>query len=121
MSGPDPRQFAIEIARIAHDNKSEDLIAMDLRGISPVTDYTVICTGTSDRQMRAVADMIIEYGKKVGERPYGFCGQETAAWIVIDYVDVVVHIFDRPHRDYYDLELLWGDAPRVEWARSESA
>jgi ribosome-associated protein len=121
MPGPDPRQFAIEIARIVHDNKSEDVVALDLRGVSPVTDFTVICTGTSDRQMRAVADMIIEYGKKVGEKPYGFCGHETAAWIVIDYIDVVVHIFDKPYRDYYDLELLWGDTPRIEWARSESA
>ena len=121
MPGPDPRQFAIEIARIVHDNKSEDVVALDLRGISPVTDFTVICTGTSDRQMRAVADMIIEYGKKVGEKPYGFCGHEAAAWIVIDYIDVVVHIFDKPYRDYYDLELLWGDTPRIEWARSESA
>ena len=128
MSGRDPRQFAVEVARIAHDNKSEDLIALDLHGISPVTDFTVICTGTSDRQMRAVADMIIEYAKKRAParpphplRPYGFCGQDTAAWIVIDFVDVVIHIFDKPHRDYYDLELLWGDAPRVDWARSESA
>ncbi len=121
MSGPDPRQFAIEIARIAHENKSEDLIALDLRGISPVTDYTVICTGTSDRQMRAVADALVDYGKKLGRRPMGYAGRESAVWIVIDFVDVVFHIFSRPDRTYYDLELLWGDAPRVEWALSESA
>ncbi len=121
MPGSDPCQFAIEVARIAHDNKCDDVIAFDLRGISPVTDYTVICTGTSDRQMRAVMDMMMEYGRKVGERPFGHCGEDTAAWIVIDYVDVVVHIFDKPSRDYYDLELLWGDAPRIDWARFESA
>jgi len=114
-------QFAREIARIAHDNKSEDVIALDLRGISSVMDYTVICTGTSDRQMRATADRVIEYAKKIGERPYGFCGYESATWIVLDFVDVVLHLFARPHRVYYDLELLWGDAPRVEWARSASA
>ena len=114
-------QFAIEIARIAHDQKSEDVVGFDLREISPVTDYTVICTGTSNRQMRATSDHMIEYGRKIGERPYGFCGYEHAAWIVIDFVDVVVHIFARPYRTYYDLELLWGDARRIEWARSESA
>ncbi|MGB2987981.1 MAG: ribosome silencing factor [Phycisphaerae bacterium] len=114
-------QFVIELARIAQDNKSEDVIALDLRGISPVTDFVIICTGTSDRQMRAVVDKIIEYGKKVGERPYGSSGYESAAWILLDYVDVVFHVFSRPYREYYDLELLWGDAPRIDLARSESA
>lgn len=114
-------QFAIELARIAHDNKAEDVVAFDLRGISPVTDFTVISTGTSDRQMRAVVEQAIEYGKKVGERPYGRSGRESARWILIDFVDVVFHIFAKPYRSYYDLELLWGDAPRLEWARGETA
>lgn len=94
---------------------------MDLRGISPVTDFFVVCTGTSDRQMRAVADSVMDYGKKVGEKPYGIAGYENAAWILVDFVDVILHVFSRSHRTYYDLELLCGDAPRVEWARSESA
>ncbi len=114
-------QFAIELAGIAHDNQSQDVVALDLRGISPVTDFVVISTGSSDRQMRSVADKVIEYGKKVGERPLGVAGYDSAAWILLDYVDVVFHIFAKSYREYYDLELLWGDAPRVEWARSESA
>ena len=118
---PGAQQFAIELARIAHDHKSEDVIAFDLRGISSVTDFTVIATGTSDRQLRSVADYAIEYGKKIGERPFGFCGYENAAWIIVDYVDVVLHLFARSYREYYDLELLWGDAPRIQWARSETA
>lgn len=121
MSNREARQFAIELARIAHDNKSEDVVALDLRGISPVTDFVVICTGTSERQMRTVADRIGEYGRKVGERPYGVSGLEGGVWILLDYVDVVVHVFAGAYRSYYDLELLWGDAPRVQWARSESA
>lgn len=121
MSSPDARQFAIEIARIAADNKSEDVVAFDLRGISPVTDFTVIGTGTSERQMRAVADTIVEYGKKVSERVYGVSGTENATWIILDFVTVVVHLFAAPYREYYDLELLWGDAPQISWVRSESA
>ena len=121
MPNKDPLQLAIELARIAHENKSEDVIALDLRGISPVTDFVVVATGTSDRQMRAVADRVTEYGKKVGEQLYGSSGYESAAWILLDYVDVVLHLFAASYREYYDLELLWGDAPRVEWARSESA
>ncbi len=121
MQNEPAAQFAVELARIASDSKSEDVIVLDLRGISPVTDYVVIGTGTSDRQMRAVAERVIDYAKKVGERPYGHCGQNSATWIIVDFVNVVFHVFARPHRAYYDLELLWGDAPRLTWTRSESA
>lgn len=121
VANHDALQFTMEVARIAHDCKSEDVVALDLRGISPITDFVVVCTGTSDRQIRAVADAVLQYGKKLGERPYGLCGHENATWLLVDYVDVILHVFARPHRAFYDLELLWGDAPRIEWARSESA
>lgn len=121
MTDRTPIPLAIELARIAYDNKSEDVTVLDLREIIPVTDCVVICTGTSDRQMRTVAEAVIEYGKRLGDRPLGVAGLDNAAWILVDYVDVVFHIFAQAYRDYYDLELLWGDAPRVEWARSESA
>lgn len=121
MSRIEARQFAIEIARLAHDHKAEDVVAFDLRPIQSITDFTVLCTGTSDRQIRAIADRVIEYGRKVGEKPYGQCGYENAAWVIVDYVDVVLHVFARPFRTFYDLELLWGDAPRMEWQRAESA
>ena len=121
MARLEARQLAIEIARLANGMQAEEVALMDLRGLSGVTDFFVICTGTSDRQMRAIFDAIIDYGRKVGERPYGKAGYETATWMVLDFVDVVVHIFDPPHREYYDLELLWGDAPRVEWALSKTA
>ena len=114
-------QFAIELARIAHDHKTDGLIALDLRGINAVTDFTVIGTGTSERQIRAVAEHVIEYGKRIGQRPFGYCGYENAAWVVVDFVDVVFHLFAKPYRDYYDLELLWGDVPHIVWARSETA
>ena len=114
-------QFAIELARIAQDHKVENLVALDLRGISSVTDFVILGTGTSDRQMRAVADRLVEYGKKLGQNPFGVAGREHAAWILVDFVDVVFHVFTPQCRDYYDLELLWGDAPRIEWSRSETA
>ena len=121
MSNTDARQFAIELSRITHDHKSEDVVAFDLRGMSPVTDFAVVCTGRSERQMHALGDHLIEYGRKVGQRPYGVCGKNSAAWLIIDYVDVVIHIFAKPYREYYDLELLWGDAPRLDWSRGETA
>lgn len=113
--------FAVEAARVADAHRAEDIVVMDLRGLSGVTDYFVICTGTSDRQMRTVAERIREHGLRMGQRPFGVSGVENAQWILLDYVDVVIHVFDRVRRDYYDLELLWGDAPKIEWKLSATA
>jgi ribosome-associated protein len=115
----DDASFAIDVARVAHDSKADDIVVLDLRGISPVCDYFVICTGTSDRQMRAVADEIEEYAARLGRTPFGRAGQQQATWILIDFVTVVIHVFDEEHRRHYDLELLWGDVPRVDWQRSQ--
>ena len=120
-SDADGLQLAIDLARIARGDKCEDVTVMDLRGMSPVTDYFVICSGTSDRQMRTAAEHAIEYGKKIGEPPFTKSGADSATWILVDFVNVVLHVFTPEHRLYYDLELLWGDAPRVAWQRSASA
>jgi ribosome-associated protein len=109
------RGLAIAAARLADQRNCEDVVILDLREISPVTDYFVICTGTSDRQMRSVADELGVYGKSVGQRVWHVAGKESAEWIVLDFVDVVVHLFGKMQRDYYDLELIWGAAPRVKW------
>jgi ribosome-associated protein len=114
------RKLAIEAARIAHDNNAEDVVVLDLRGVSPVTDYFVMCTGTSRPQMRAVADKIIGHGRSAGQEVWRVAGVEGGQWAVLDFVDVVVHVFDPSHRRYYDLELIWGAAPRVRWRRRAS-
>ena len=105
------------MARIADDNNARDTIVLDLRGISPVTDYFVICTGTSNRQMRSVADEMSDYGASVGQKAWHIAGLEGGQWIVLDFVDVVVHVFDESRRRYYDLEMIWGEAPKVRWKR----
>jgi len=115
------RKLAVAAAKIALDSNAEDIVVLDLRKISPVTDYFVICTGSSDRQMRTVCDEIAEYGRKVDQPVWQVAGGESAEWIVMDFVDVVVHIFDQRHRRYYDLELIWGESPRVKWRRSAHA
>ncbi|MFA6133734.1 MAG: ribosome silencing factor [Phycisphaerae bacterium] len=114
------RLLAIEAARIALDDNADDIIVLDLRGISPITQYFVICTGTSDRQMRTVADDVAECGAKIGQKVWHVAGKQSGDWIVLDFVDVVVHIFDASHRRYYDLELIWGEAPRVRWRKPAS-
>ena len=120
MAGKIPRKntalkLATAAARLAHDDNAEDIVVLDLRGVSEVTDYFVICTGTSPRQMASVADDIANHGRSVGQRAYRVTGLERGQWILVDFVDVVVHIFDKPRRGYYDLELMWGDSPRVDW------
>jgi ribosome-associated protein len=114
------RKLATVAARTAHGDNAEDIVVLDLRGISPVTDYFVICTGSSDRQMRSVADDICRDARAIGQKVWQVAGMESARWIVLDFVDVVVHIFDQAHRRYYDLELIWGEAPRVRWRRLSS-
>ena len=116
------RQLAVAAARTAIDNRAEDIVVLNLEGLSPVTDYFVICTGTSDRQMRTVADEVCKAGDRLGQRVWQTSGMGAAGWILLDFVDVVVHIFDRERRGYYDLELIWGEAPRVRWrARAAGA
>ena len=109
------RQFAVDCARLADENKAEDVVVLDLRGRSTICDYFLICTGTSDRQMRTVADYIDEHAEKLNQTRYNLSGYDHSNWILIDYVDVVIHVFSEDSRKYYDLELLWGDAPRLEW------
>jgi ribosome-associated protein len=113
-------ELAIEAARIAEDSKAEEVTLMDLRGLSGVTDFFVIYSGTSDRQMRAVSDRITDYARSIGDAPLSVTGYEATNWILLDFVDVVVHVFTPQARRYYDLELLWGDAPRIEWRRPEA-
>jgi ribosome-associated protein len=90
---------------------------LDLRGRSPVTEYFVIATGTSPRQMRTVVDEVVDLGGQTGFTAWQQSGYESARWIVLDCVNVVVHVFDTESRDFYDLELLWGDSPRVDWRK----
>lgn len=109
------RSFALAAAQVADGRRCRDIVVLDLRGKSPATDYFVIATGTSDRQRRTVADEICEAAKKQGLQRFGLAGYEQGRWILLDFIDVVIHIFDRQYRNYYDLELLWGDARRLKW------
>jgi len=86
---------------------------MDVKGLSPITDYFVLATGTSGRQMKAVADEMEEVGATKGHVVISRSIDEQ--WILLDFVDVVVHVFAQEARQFYDLESLWGDAKRVEW------
>ena len=91
--------------------KAEDLTVIDLRGIADFSDYFILCPGAADTQVRALADAVIEGLKSEGHRPWQVEGYDTRKWILIDFVDGVVHIFQPEERQFYSLERLWGDAP----------
>lgn len=113
----DGREFAILAARIAADLRAANVTAIDLRGLSGVADFFVIGTGTSGRQMQAILDRIEEEARAIDRRVFKRADSDSSAWLLADYVDVIIHLFDEEHRGYYDLDGLWGDAPRVEWER----
>jgi ribosome-associated protein len=91
--------------------KAEKIVLLDLRGIAEFADYFIICTGNSDVQVRAIADALTERGKADGQRPLNTEGYDQRKWILVDFVDVVVHVMQPDEREFYALERLWGDAP----------
>jgi ribosome-associated protein len=107
------RKFALSAAKLAAERHCTNIVILDLKDKSPATDYFVIATGTSGRQMHSVADEICEEAKKIDFQRFGRAGYEQGRWILLDFIDVVIHLFDSEYRDYYDLELLWGDAKRL--------
>lgn len=114
------RAFALEVAELAQDRRCEDVVCFDVRGRSALTDFVIIATGTSDRQMQTVAREFQELGKATGFQRFG--GEEDSAttWVVADFVQVVVHLFEPETRAHYDLEMLWGDAPTLDLPRSST-
>jgi ribosome-associated protein len=111
------RKFVIEAARLAHDRHCTDIVILDLKGVSPATDYFLIATGTSGRQCKSVADEISMLGKEYKQSKFGTAGYEQGRWVLLDFINVVVHLFDDEMREYYDLEMLWGDAKKIRWQK----
>jgi ribosome-associated protein len=111
------RVFAVEAARTLSDDKCEDVVVLDVSGISPVSDFIVIGSGTSERQMRSVLAHVEDQGRGSGFAPFHSSDDDRGTWLLADFVDVVVHVFEPNTRAHYDLEMLWGDAPRIAWER----
>src|SRR6266481_6020832 len=115
---------AEELARLcvelAEDKKAEEILILDLRGISTFTDFFVICSGTSEPHLKAIAGEIEGRLKADrGLRPVSIDGLPASQWIVLDYMQVIVHVFHHEKREFYSMEDLWGDAPRLAWKPAE--
>jgi ribosome-associated protein len=117
----DSGELARLAARAASSKQGEATVILDLRDLLTITDYFVITSGTSDRQVKTLAEEIAETMKGRGVRPVREEGDAQAGWILLDFVDFVVHVFRQEERDYYRLENLWGDAPRVAWEEEAKA
>lgn len=112
------RGFAIAAAKMCADTRCHNVAVLDVRALSPVCDYLVIASGTSKRQMHTVAKDLAELGDARNYAPYHISGGESEQWILVDFVHVVAHVFNDESRNFYDLDNLWGDAPRVEWEKA---
>ena len=113
-TGDPSKDKALECARAAIDKKAENLKVLDLTQISGFTDYFVICSGMSDRQVQAIADSVEAAMVSADHEALSIEGYADGRWVLMDFGDVVIHIFLDALREYYDLENLWADAPRVK-------
>lgn len=122
---PDRLEHALELARrcarIAEDNRAKDILLLDLRKSTPLVDFFVIATASSRRLANAIAFEIDAEMKRVDEAKLGIEGVEDGRWVLIDYGDFVVHLFNPDSRAYYALEDVWGDAPRLDWSDTAPA
>jgi ribosome-associated protein len=118
----DARKLALLCRELADNKKAENIVILDVRDLSSVTDYFVIASGTSEPHLRAIVDEISDgLQEEHGLKPRAVDGTLQAAWVVLDFFDVIVHIMRQDVRDRYDLETLWGDAPRVKARKRATA
>ncbi|HJW85010.1 MAG TPA: ribosome silencing factor [Candidatus Brocadiaceae bacterium] len=111
----DAKDIAILCAKIADNKKAEDIKIFDVANTTSIADFFVICSGSNGRQLQSIADDIKQALPVRGIHGIGIEGYTDATWILMDYGNVIVHLFDREKRSFYDLDILWGDAPKIHW------
>lgn len=109
------KDLAIAAARAASEKQGTDILVLDVSELIVITDYFVIVSGRSDRQVKTIAESIEEALRGEGEKPLRREGRRDGRWILLDYLDFVVHVFLEEEREFYGLERLWADAPVVDW------
>jgi ribosome-associated protein len=109
-----PLEKAVLCLKIIHERKAIDPVLFDVRELTSITDYFIVTSGSSSRQVQTVAKYIVRRMREEGMKVYGMEGEQQGHWVLIDYNDLVIHVFYQPVREFYDLEGLWAEAPRVE-------
>ena len=110
----DSKTKSLLSVKAAVEKKATELVLLEMQGVTSYTDYFFICSGKSDRQVQAIAQRIVEVLEEEGVHPLGLEGMSEGKWVLMDYGDVVIHVFLEPVRRFYDLEGLWIDAPRID-------
>ena len=114
---PTPRQLAVLAAEVCADKKAKDIVVLDVRKITTISDYFIICSTTNERQARAITDDLRVRMKEIGKREMGVEGVADGRWVLQDFADIVVHVFLESQREFYDIEGLWADAKQVRWKK----
>lgn len=112
--GQDSRDLALAAAKFLDDKKGEDIIILGIHRVSLIADYFVIVSGNSSVQVKALADEVSKKMEQMGKKIHHIEGYNEAKWVLLDYGDIVIHIFHKDTRQFYDLERLWGDAEKIE-------
>jgi ribosome-associated protein len=105
-----PKTLARRCAELALSKKAKDVVMLDIRKLTDMSDFFVVCHGDNDTQVRAIADAIVDGATSLGVKPYRTEGWQGSQWVIIDFVEVVVHVFYRETREFYKIERLWADA-----------
>jgi len=113
-----PRQLALLAAEVCDEKKAKEIIVLDVRKITSISDYFIVCSTSNERQARAIADDMRVRMKGLGKREMGVEGIEDARWVLQDFGDIVLHIFHESQREFYDIEGLWADAKQVRWKKA---
>jgi len=115
------KEVAVAAARAASAKQASRVVILDVRELIVITDYFVIASGSSDRQVKTILEEVDKALRLLGVRPVRTEGEPEAGWVLLDYIDAVVHVFAEEEREYYDLERLWRDAPKVSWEDPNAA
>jgi ribosome-associated protein len=115
------REAAVAAARSASAKQAESVAILDVHGLLVITDFFVIASGETERQVRTIVEEVEKALRDLGRKPVRREGETDGRWVLLDYVDVVVHVFAEEEREYYDLERLWRDAPRLDWTENGAA
>jgi ribosome-associated protein len=113
-----PRQLALLAAETCDEKKAKEIVVLDVRKITSISDYFIVCSTSNERQARAIAEGMRMRMKELGRREMGVEGIEDARWVLQDFGDIVLHIFHESQREFYDIEGLWADAKQVRWKKA---
>ena len=118
MAKPTPRQLALLAAEVCDEKKAKDIVVLDVRKITSISDYFIICSTSNERQARAIAEDLRLKMRDLGRSEMGVEGLQDGRWVLQDFADFVLHIFHESQREFYDIEGLWADAKQVRWKKS---